>query len=276
MDTKRLLLIGGLGVVAIVGFLQLQKLTTPQPAQQTRTPVVQKVSTVEYVDILIARVDIPLGGRLNPEIISWKKWPAEALSESMIDNVSHPQAMEKYTKAVTRTPIYAGEPILSRKVVHSGERGQMSALLRPGMRAISTRINVESAAGGFIQPGDRVDVVLTSKATIGGAVGRNYVSSTIFENVKVLAIGQTYGNTEDGTAYITGSTALLELSQDDSEVLIEAQSSGDLSLTLRGLENRRPAFVPSAATSEREKTGDITSLTVYRNGAPQQVAIQGQ
>ena len=275
MDTKRLLLIGGLGIVAVVGFLQLQKMTAPAPAPKQNAPVVQKVSTVEYVDILIAKVDIPFGTRLNPEIVAWQKWPAEALSETMIDNASQPQAMEKYTRAVARTAMYAGEPILSEKVVHSGERGQMSALLKSGMRAIATRINIESAAGGFIKPNDRVDVILTSKITTGGAK-RNYASATIFENVKILAIGQTYGTAADGQAYVTGSTALLELSQDDAELLIEAQSTGDLSLTLRGLENRNLVFVPSAATSEREKTGDVTSLTVYRNGEPHQVAIQGQ
>ncbi len=275
MDTKRILLMGGLGVVALVGFLQLQKLSAPGPSPQNK-PVVQKVSTVEYVDVLIAKIDIPLGTRLNPEFISWQKWPAEAMSDSLIDNTNHPQAMEEYTRAVTRTAIYAGEPILKQKVIHTGEQGQMSALLSPGMRAMATRINVESAAGGFIHPGDRVDVVLTSGAINGGVGGRKYVSKTIFENVKILAIGQTYGNAADGTAYVNGSTALLELSQDDSEALIEAQSTGDLSLTLRGLENLRVGFVPSAATQKRRETGDVTSLTVYRNGQPQQVAIQGQ
>lgn len=278
MDVKRLILLGGLGIVAVVGFIQLQKMGA-QPAPETliATPDVQEVSVVEYVDILIAKQDIPLGTRLNPELIAWQKWPAEALSDNLIDNQNHPDALETYIGAVTKTPIYEGEPVMTRKVVQTGERGQMSALLNPGMRGTATRINLESAAGGFIQPGDRVDVVLTSEVqnVINGQT--DYASAIIFENVAVLAIGKTHTNTADGTAYISGTTALLELSQEDAEVLIEAQSTGEISLILRGLDRRQAAFVPSAAVkATRKKTSEVTSMTVYRNGQANQVAIRGQ
>lgn len=282
MDLKRLLLVGGLGVVAVIGYMQLKKMSAPAPTKRVKAPIAKVVSTVEYVDILMASRDIPMGTRLNPEMIEWHKWPTEALNENLIDNTTHPQAMEKFTKAVTRTYIYAGEPILNRKVVHSGERGQMAALLKPGMRGISTRINVESAAGGFIQPGDRVDVILTTNMenTLVGmqnnGAPKNYFSRTIFENVKVLAIGKASTSATGGAAYVSGSTALLELSQADAEVLIEAQSKGDLSLTLRGLNRRKAAFVPSAATTARKETNTVSSVTLYRSGQSQQVSIQGQ
>ncbi|PHR93751.1 MAG: Flp pilus assembly protein CpaB [Robiginitomaculum sp.] len=278
MDVKRLILLGGLGVITVVGFLQLQKMgAQPTPQTQVETPVVQEVSAVEYVDILVATQDIPLGTRLNAELVEWHQWPAEALSENFIDNQAHPDALETYAGAVTKTAIYVGEPILNRKIVQTGERGQMSALLKPGMRGTATRINLESAAGGFIKPGDRVDVVLTKQVpnAVNGQV--DSVSAIIFENVAVLAIGKTHTNPTEGAAYVDGSTALLELSQDDAEVLIEAQSRGEISLILRGLDRRKAAFVPSAAVkSTPRETGTITSMTVIRNGQTTQVAIQGQ
>ncbi len=281
MDIKKIILIGVLLVVAVVGFFQLQRMTAPAAVVAQDQSVAKTVSTVEYVDVLVATADIPLGTRLSEEVIGWQKWPAEALSEILIDNATRPDALQEMVAAVTRTAIYQGEPILDRKVVQTGERGQMSALLGPGMRAISTRISVDTAAGGFIQPGDRVDVILTvqvQNATSGAASSRQrtYLATTIFENVNVLAIGQTYADTEGGEAYVIGSTALLELSQNDSEVLIEAQSRGDLSLTLRGLDRHRAAFPPSAATQNRETTGTISSMIIYRNGQSQHVAVQGQ
>ncbi|PHR60737.1 MAG: Flp pilus assembly protein CpaB [Robiginitomaculum sp.] len=276
MDTKKIILVGVLGVVSVLGFLQLQKLSAPTTVQKVAAPVVKEISTVKYTKILVAKQDIPLGTRLSPELIGWQKWPTEALNDSLIDSESEADALESYLKAVTRTTIYRGEPILKRKVVHTGTRGQMAALLRPGMRGIATRINVESAAGGFIQPGDRVDVVLTVR-TEGSQNGfTNYSSATIFENVHVLAVGKVHNNTEAGVAYISGSTALLELSQIDSEVLIEAQSKGDISLVLRGLNRRDAAFVASSATKGRRKKKSMSTITLYRNGQSQHVAIEGQ
>jgi len=282
MDTKKLILVGVLGVVAVGAFLQLQKLSTPPPvADPTPTATLQPiVAEVNYVKVLVAATDIPMGSRVSPDNLQWTKWPNEALSENLIDDVARPGALDELNTAVARTAIYAGEPIVQRKLVLSGDRGQMSALLKPGMRAIATRISVDSAAGGFIQPGDRVDVVLTVQLKNDNAAGgnnqNNYVAKTVFENVHVLAIDQVFGDTPDGQAAVVGSTALLELSQDDSEVLIEAQSTGDLSLILRGLENRRPGFVPSAATVDRKTTGSVSSMTIYRDGRAQQVSIQGQ
>ena len=282
MDTKKILLLGGLGVIAAVGFLQLKKMSTPAPAPQVlAAPVAEAVSTVEYVDILVAAMDVPRGTRLTPDYMQWKKWPAEALEPNLIDIQNQPQALEEFVTAVARADLFAGEPIMRQKVVQSGDRGIMAALLKPGMRAISTRITADTAAGGFIQPGDRVDVVLTTQLARNLQVNmantqNNYVSNTIFENVPVLAIGQTSNQNPDGTAYVIGSTALLEMSQADSEVLTEAQSRGDISLILRGLNRRNSAYVPSAATTKRDKnSGAVRTLTIYKAGKKQQVSIQG-
>ena len=281
MDTKKILLLGGLGVIAVVGFMQLKKMSKPAPAPTVvAAPVAEVVSNVDYVDILVAAMDVPRGTRLTPDYMQWKKWPAEAVEANQIDIQNQPQALEEFSTAVARTDLYAGEPIMLQKIVQLNDRGVMAALLRPGMRAVSTRITADTAAGGFIQPGDRVDVVLTTQlprraqANLSGAQN-NFVANTIFENVPVLAIGQTSNPNPDGTAYVIGSTALLEMSQADAEVLTEAQSRGDISLILRGLNRHNGAFAPSAATTERKKTSDaVRTLTIYKSGKKQQVSIQ--
>ncbi|MBL4854117.1 MAG: Flp pilus assembly protein CpaB [Robiginitomaculum sp.] len=282
MDTKKIILLGGLGVIAVVAFLQLQRMSEPPAPVATAAPIAQVIANVEYVEILATTRDIGQGTRLTSDMLQWKKWPAEALEANLVDIQNQPQALEEYTGAVTLAKIYEGEPLMRPKVVQAGDRGLMAAQLKPGMRAISTRITADTAAGGFIQPGDRVDVVLTTQllqrrqaATTGGQ--NNFVSNTIFENVPVLAIGQTSTQNPDGTAYVIGSTALLEMSRSDAENLTEAQSRGDISLILRGLNRRSANFVASRATSERKKSSTaLGSLTIYRNGQKQQVAIQGR
>ncbi len=284
MNTKKIILLAILGVIAVVGFMMLQKITTPPPPAPApaEAPVAEVVSTVEYVEVLAAARDIPQGTRLTQDMLKWKKWPAEALEPNLIDQQNQPQALEEYTGAVTRVGLFAGEPILAPKVVKTGEKGQMAALLSPGMRAIAVRITTDSAAAGFIQPGDRVDVILTTQirnpqmTPTGRNAANTYVSNAILENVKVLAIGQTNTPSPDGSSTILGNTALLELSLDDAELLQEAQSRGELSLALRGLDKRMPGHVPSAATTRRNKsTGQVSSMVIYRNGQKQQVAIQG-
>ena len=279
MDTKRLILIAGLGVAALVVFTQAKKLGAPAPVAPVKAaPTIQKV---EYVKVLVAAQNLQLGSRLNEAAFEWKQWPAEAVSPAFISNDLRPNADAELLNAIVRSPIVQGEPINEGKLVKAGESGVMAALLRPGMRAVTTRISVDTAAGGFIQPGDRVAIILTqtiqrnNTANTQNANQRVYVSDTIFENVHVLAIDQTFSTSAESGATKIGSTATFEMSQPDSELLQEAVAKGDLSLTLRGIRNSR-AKAPTTATVDKEKADETGSiLTVYRGGEPQQVAIRG-
>src|SRR5690606_26759882 len=102
-----------------------------------------------------------------------------------------------------------------------------------GMRAVSIPIAVETGAGGFILPNDRVDVLLTREqgaAVDGGAGG--YVADTILTNVRVLAIDQAFAG-EDGAQTLVGSTATLELTPGEAERIAQADAAGEISLALR-------------------------------------------
>ena len=199
----------------------------------------------------------------------------------MISNNVRPQAIEELERAIVRSPILEGEPISESKLVKAGSSGVMAALLKPGMRAVTTRISVDTAAGGFIQPGDRVDIILTQtvqpdQISSGRQTNqRLFIADTIFENVHVLAIDQTYSTGVEGGASVIGSTATFEMSQQDAELLQQSVSKGDLSLTLRGIV-RSGVQAASAAKTEKKQVETESTLTVYRGGQPQQVAIRGQ
>ena len=147
------------------------------------------------------------------------------------------------------------------KIVKAGEGGVLAAILPAGMRAISTKINEESAVGGFILPADRVDVLVTRK--VRGRDGRQEqtVSDTLFKNVRVLAIGQEI-ETKDGKMVATGKTATLELSPNQAETLALAQAMGDISLTLRSLqENQKGANAEGDASAfEPDNTNAVRML----------------
>ncbi|WP_371396124.1 Flp pilus assembly protein CpaB [Fretibacter rubidus] len=274
MDTKRLIIFAALAGLGFVVFTQAQKLSQPT----TSGPVETIVEKVAYQDILSASTDIPFGGRLNEQNIQWKQWPEEAMSEEYISRELQPEALEEFLNGVAKSPIYAGEPLSSRRVVLVGDKGLMSALLEPGMRAVASDITTESAAGGFIQPGDRVDIILTTEVTQSRALAAvqtfedRYASDTIFENVRVLAIDQIYDVDEEGGAAITGTTATFEMSQEDAELFQMAIAAGDLALTLRPLTSAGTAGASSRAKGRKKKKTN-SALTVYRGGRPEQVAI---
>ncbi|MGB0905883.1 MAG: Flp pilus assembly protein CpaB [Maricaulaceae bacterium] len=280
MDTKRVALVGGLIVLAIVVFTQAKKMGTP--AKTVAAPVKTIVEKVAYKQVLVATGDIPFGSRLTALNMQWKQWPAEAMSQEFISQNDRPNAIENLSGGVVRSAVFAGEPITDRRYVKPGTQGVMAALIQDGMRAVTTEISTESAAGGFIQPGDNVDIILTSQmprnpTNRSSISSKMYKSVTIFENIKVLAIDQTYNVGPDGGASVIGQTATFEMTQADSETLQAAAASGDLALTLRPLMSSHDRKRPSQSKSKLNFSEDSSqTLAVYRSGHPTQVAIKGQ
>lgn len=177
-----------------------------------------------------------------------------------------------YYGSVVREPILAGEPIISRKIVRAGDSGYMAAYLEPGYRAMAIRVTVETAAGGFILPGDRVDVLLTRETkleNIGDTEGSKFASSTVMQNVKVLAIDQSTRAGEDEQA-VVGATATMEVRPGDAEALALAKSEGELSLVLRSYADTSGPTGRVAPPPTRESQ----TVRVFRGNEPQTVVVQ--
>ena len=182
-------------------------------------------------------------------------------------------AKADYFGSVVREPILAGEPIVARKIVRAGDSGYMAAYLEPGMRAMAISVSVETAAGGFILPGDRVDVLLTRETTLSNvgtpdAQRNKFSSSIVMQNVKVLAIDQSTRAGEDEQA-VVGATATLEVRPADAEAVALAKSEGELSLVLR-------SYADTAGPSGRVRPSQpsSTAVRIFRGGEPQVVVVQ--
>jgi pilus assembly protein CpaB len=188
----------------------------------------------ETVDILVARADIPMGNTVSPGEIQWQAWPAGASTGNFIRKSDRPTAIEDLSGQIARVPFVAGEPIREAKLVNAKGSGFMAAILPTGMRAVSTLIRPETGAAGFILPNDRVDVILTRRDGDKTGSGGPPPSETILSNVRVLAIDQNIEE-KSGQKVMTGSTATLELTQPQAELLAQGQSQGQLSLSLRSV-----------------------------------------
>ena len=281
METKKLILAGGLVVGGLALMQILPMLTPPQIVEREVPAAPAAAAVVEHEKVLFANANVTRGSRLSADSLEWRQWPKESVTSNMIVKETRAQAMDELAGSVVRTDIFSGEPLIEAKLVRAGESGLMAALLSPGMRAVTTRVSVDSAAGGFILPGDRVDIIHTMQVPRrrddqNQSSTTQYSANTIFANVKVLAMNQMYSSGPESPASVSApSFATFELSQRDAEQLETAAKTGSISLTLRGLS--RGGVARSAATAPpKPEVAPTSRLVVYRNGRQTQAAVRGQ
>ncbi|MFJ6025623.1 Flp pilus assembly protein CpaB [Brevundimonas sp. NPDC092305] len=284
--------------VAAIGLALVVRAMGSSNNQPTAVATAAPVNTTPMAKVLIAAKDLQPGQRLTDTDMEWKDWPAAEVNPAFITDGSVPVpaaeakpdgavatvtraavevatggAKADYVGSVVREPILKGEPIIGRKIVRAGDSGYMAAYLEPGMRALAIAVSVETAAGGFILPGDRVDVLLTRETnfTNAGTAAEDrskFVSSTVLQNIKVLAIDQSTRAGDDAQT-VVGATATLELGPRDAEVLALAKSEGELSLSLRSY-----ADTAGPSGSVRPSTRQSSAVRVFRGGAPEVVVVQ--
>ena len=196
-----------------------------------------EINKVKTVDVLTALKDINMGERFVDGSTVWKPWPMENVTDPMITRDEKPDAKEAYLAARARLAVYEGETILEKKLVLPGQTGFMSAILPKGMRAISVAISEHSAAGGFILPNDRVDVILIRKLDNPQGTEKIVTTETVLSNVRVLAINQTYRQDKESETVTVaeGKTATLELDPRQSEIIAMIETAGELALALRSI-----------------------------------------
>ena len=199
----------------------------PQPKQLV---VPQQVNAVK---VLVARADQPLGAVVSPDSFRWQEWPQDAVSPGFMTFTGRPNALTDLSGFVVRAPMLAGEPVTDNKIVKLGSGGILAAVLPPGMRAISTKIDPKTAVANLVLPNDHVDVILTQRKR-GKNGTEEIVSDTLFRNVRILAIGQQI-EAKDGKKNAEGTVATLELTPRQSEMLALANTQGEISLSLRSI-----------------------------------------
>jgi len=181
------------------------------------------------VDVLVASRDIAGGEMLGADQLRWETWPEANVHDQFITRRGRPDAMQALSGTFVRTGFAEAEPIRESRLADANQN-LLSNRITAGMRAAAVKVSAESAAGGFILPGDRVDVIQTVKTS--GDLPRN-TSRIIISNARVLAIDQNVTQSEDGTAL--GKTATLELSPEETELIMAAEAMGQLSLALRAV-----------------------------------------
>ncbi len=203
MNTKRLVVLGIALVAASVAALLVRGMMgggTPKVEAKIAPAVVMS-------QVLVANGTLQPGQALTAEQVRWENWPAKLVDATFITHNTVPNIEDAVKGTVVRVPLVSGQPITNTEIVHANAAGFMAAMLNPGMRAVSITITTDSGAGGFILPNDRIDLIMTQKLPGEGVHVR---VRTILQNVRVLAVDQTFKQEKDAKTVI-GKTATLEL-----------------------------------------------------------------
>ena len=238
--------------------------------------------------VLVAKTDLAVGDRLSAANMSWQSWPAATLNAAYVtDGVmtaapaggaasavnqagktvtdmatgGGPQ-MQALAGAIVRQPIYAGQPITARDIVRSGDSSYMAVRLPEGMRAMALPLTTESGAGGFIEPGDHVDIYSTHADTSKNG-GGGMITETVLSNALVLAIDQKTDAPKSG-ATVTGVTITLEVPDINASAVAKARTQGGLTLALR-------SYADIGGRTGGPSADDGHGVRIFRGGAPAEV-----
>ncbi len=266
-----------LGVALVAGLIAaVLALNLTAPTEVVTAPVEE--IKVNSVPVLVASRDVPTGTTLNASSVTWRDWPKDSISPRFITRDSSSDPMADVVGAIARATFYEGEPINEAKLIRS-DRGFMSAILPEGKRAVAIRIGADTSAGGFILPNDHVDVIMTRRVDpSSSATGSEYVTETILNNVRVLAIDQTIEKVasadNENNDTVIGQTATLELTPQQAQIITVAQQMSDrLALALRSVtdSNHTPGDTAADAAHLIGGTKGKGAVTVIRGGVSQQV-----
>ena len=264
MNTARIVvLVIALGAGGVAAYLA-------SGADSNKAPPPAPVAQLPTTEVLVAKTDINLGQTVKPDDLQWQVWPASAASNSFIRKSERPEAVKELTGAIVRSAMMAGEPIREAKLVKADGSGFMAAILPSGMRAVSTEIAPETAAGGFILPNDRVDVLMTRRIKNPDPRGNMpdiVVTEVVVRNVRVLAIDQA-PKEKDGQNAVVGKTVTLELKPEQDLLLASARQAGTLSLALRSIADADQVEVVEAAGTNRR------DVQIVRHGVASETTAQ--
>jgi pilus assembly protein CpaB len=295
-SSKRLIILLIAGVLVAFAAIAIRNRLSPE------VPTDQQVASKRVV---IAKRDITPGSSIQvPQDADWADVSEEIYNKEGLLRESEAR-LEDINGTIVRRMVRGGEPVEQAMLTRPGSGGLMSAVLEPGMRAVSISVNAISGNAGFVLPGDRVDLILTREFTRTVSTGgsdqqqrRNIYSKTFITDVRVLAADQMLDNPENKAVLV--KTVSVEVTPQQAKMIAVASELGKISLALRSAQNLdAPAdqpemekgmieggvsdsdmqLEPEAQGSEQVRIlrpGDIQNMEFYRDNSKHNPAVENE
>lgn len=231
-----------LAVSLVFGAVAVWGLKSLSGAHAEPAPAPQALGTTT---IVVAARPIGLGERLGAADLKTARWPAGEIPPGAFHGV---QELVSGSPRVALGPIGQNEPILPQRVSGPGGRPTLSALIRPGMRASTIRVDDSTGVAGFVLPGDFVDVLVTRPE------GEQRVMRTdlLLQAVRVLGVDQLANSSKDDP--VVAKAATIEVSPEQAQKLALGSQVGTLSLALR---SQTDPVAEANARASTVRVGDL-------------------
>ncbi len=190
----------------------------------------------EWMEVLVAKSDLLAGDSVHERTVALRRIPREYLPAQAI-------AADRFDSLAGRKlaiGLKAGDPLLE-SMVEQRESAIFSSQLRPGVRALSIAVDEINSFAGMLQPGDRIDLQLSVKPSLLGALNTaQEITTPLLDNILVLATGRQarmQGTEAGGRSF---SSMTVEVSPEQAQRLIVAQRSGRITALLRPRDDQAP------------------------------------
>ena len=225
--------------------------------------------------IVVAKQPLRFGTELSQSALMEVPWPEASMPAGAFAKISD---LLHGGRRVVLTAIEPNEPVLSLKITGAGQRATLSALVKPGMKAVTIRVNDVEGVGGFVLPGDHVDVVLTRQIDKGSAT-----TEVVLQNTRVLAVDQSAD--ERSFKASVAKSVTLEVGTVEAQKVWLASSVGSLSLLLRKagetaeVKTRKITLKDLSSTEAVSEEKAVTSTVVVTRASSKQeysVPVEGR
>jgi pilus assembly protein CpaB len=215
MSAKKIFPIAIAVVLGLVAVFLVRSYITSAPSQ---------TAAAGLRPVVVAAVPIDRGAPTQASVLKVVQFPADSAPPGAYASISD---ISGENARLTLRGFAANEPILAAKLAPKGSAPVMSMNLTPGMRAISVKSDEVVGVGGFLVPGDRVDVLVTR--SVGDGPNPVTLVQSLAENVSVLGVDQIDETDKPQVA----KAITLEVTAEQAQAISLAKAVGAITLTLR-------------------------------------------
>ena len=182
--------------------------------------------TKNLTNVVVAKVEIPIGTRIVPEQLSVVQFP-----KTVAPDGTFPVIDERLIGRVAIMRISPREPVTEYRLAPVGVAAGLTSLIPEGFRAMTVKVDDVVGVSGFIQPGTLVDVVVTINPP--DERQRDRISKIVLQNIKVLANGGNIDKPKNEKEVERVKAVTLQVTPEQAEKLALASSEGKLQLVMR-------------------------------------------
>jgi pilus assembly protein CpaB len=192
------------------------------------------------VPVVVAARPVALGALITQDDVKVVDWPSNVRVEGTFER------LDEVLDRGAITPFAANEPIIAGKLAAKGVGAGLPPTIPAGMRAISIKVNDIIGVAGFVVPGSRVDVLVTTDPPAKADGGRNKMTIMVAGNIQVLTAGTRNDQDKSKADAKPTPTSVVTLivSPEDAERIALAQNQGQITLTLRNPLDQEPTASP--------------------------------